>query len=441
LTIAGPPGRGYSPERRPVARSQSSWNHQPDYHHKVNDMSALGWVATGHRLLSASLRRRRNPRKSAARGSTPRLETLESISLLSHSSLTSAALRKLSAAVSSVTSTPAESIPFTTKSLAVATKADSTPAETTQTQTATVSTTLTNFLQPFAPPIALFNPTLGTLVSVQITATANVTSQIQAQNTSTSSSTTVHGNLTGNFQILGLNTPLAGSYDTNTPDVTLSPYTGGQFFQPPSGVTFDPLTSSNTQNVTLTDPASLAFFTSTAAQQAITPVLSEVATASVPPAPGNVFSTSSTSGSGSISVTYNYIPQSPTITQLVRFGLHHQPTQLLLTFSGPLNAIDAATPANYYIVAGNSHGGFNTGTRTIQVVKATYFPNTFQVVLQPAQRLNVHYQYQLHINLPGYNGQSVIQFGGKQSLAGFLNPHTGQFVPVIDGNIPPQFLK
>jgi hypothetical protein len=155
---------------------------------------------------------------------------------------------------------------------------------------------------------------------------------------------------------------------------------------------------------------------------------------------GNLVTQVSTSGSGVVTITYDFIPQSPQVTQLVRFGLHHQPTTLLLTFSGPLNQLDAQVPANYYVVAPNRRGSFTgPGTRIIPVIRATYDPATNQVLLLTGQRLNVHRQYQLHINLPGFTGQNVIQFGGVKSLGGFMNVHTGQFVPVTNGNIPAQF--
>jgi hypothetical protein len=264
-----------------------------------------------------------------------------------------------------------------------------------------------------------------------------------SQNTSTTSGADITGFVQGNYQLLGLDVPIAGALNGNTQTVTVAPFPGGPItFQPPAGVTFPPLNSNQTQTFTLTNPSDLAFFTATPARQAITPVLAEAAQAGASAPNGNLVTQVTTSGSGAITVVYNYIPQSPQVTQLVRFGLHHQPTLLLLTFSGPLNPVDAATPANYFIVKPNHAGSFTgPGTQIIPIVRATYNPDTNQVLLQPARRLNVHYQFQLHINLPGFTGQSVIQFGGKQSLGGFLNPHTGQFIPVTNGQIPPQFLN
>jgi hypothetical protein len=406
-------------------------------------MTALGWITTRPYKLPhvASLLRRRNPRKPARRGVAPRLELLESIEVLSHASVSAAALKHLAAQVARPT--PAQSIAFTSHQVVVNATPAATPAQTTQTQTATVPSTLTNFLQPFAPPVALFNPTLGQLISVQVTATASLTSQIKSENTSTTSGADITGFTQGNYQILGLDVPIAGAINNNTQTVTVGPFQGGPIdFTGPSSVTFPPLASTQTQTFTLTQPSDLAFFTQTAARQAITPVLAAVAQAGATAPNGNLVTQVTTSGSGNISVVYNYVPMSPSVTQIVRYGLHHQPTTLLVTFSGPLNAVDASTPANYYIVAANHAGSFTgPGTRIIPIVRATYNPATNQVALVPAHSLNVHYQFQLHVNLPGFNGNSsVIQFGGKQSLGGFLNPHTGQFVPVVNGVIPPQFL-
>jgi hypothetical protein len=405
----------------------------PD-NHKVNDMTAFGWVATGHRMLLASLTRRRRPRKPVTRASAPRLETLENIDLMSVSGLAKGAAKPPG-------SVSAEVVPFTTTQVAVPQSPLATPAQTSTIQTATVPQTLTNFLQPFNPTIDLFNPTVGQLVAVHVTATATLNSQIRSENTSTTSGADITGFTQGNYQILGLNAPIAGAINNNTATVTVAPSTGGPItFQPPSGVTFPPLVTTQTQTFDFTQPSDLAFFTATPARQALTPVLAAAAQSGATAPNGNLVTQVSTFGAGSVTVTYDFIPQSPQVTQLVRFGLHHQPTTLLLSFSGPLNQADASVPANYFVVAPNRHGSFSgPGTRIIPVIRATYNPVTNQVLLLTGERLNVHRQYQLHINLPGFTGQNVIQFGGVRSLGGFVNVHTGAFVPVTNGNIPAQF--
>lgn len=388
-------------------------------------MIAFGWIATGLRtsLASAFRRRRVRPaRKAAGRVLNPGLESLEAIELMSRASL------GLAAARAQIQHQPTvEAIPFTSQTISVNNAHAMTAMQTSQTtlaQTVTVPDTLTNFSQPFAPPIGLFNPSLGQLVAVHISATATLTSQIRSENTSTTSGADITGFTDGNFSIDGLTpAPITGELHGKTATVSVPPFAGGPIdFTGPSSVTFPPLTSTTTKTIDVTDPAQLAFYVASAGRTTIDPTLTANATAGANAPNGNLRTEVRTTGSGSITVTYEYIPQCPPVTGLVRFGIHHQPTRLVVTFGGPLpDVADATDPANYVIVARNARGTFTgPGTRTIPVTSAVYDPNTNSVTLTPARPLNVHQQFQLRITLPCNNGNPiVIQFGGKKSLGGF----------------------
>lgn len=119
----------------------------------------------------------------------------------------------------------------------------------------------------------------------------------------------------------------------------------------------------------------------------------------------------------------------PTPGKVVRFGVHHQPTQLVLNFVGPVNATLANNPNNYFVTT-------SSGAH-IKIVSARFDPATNSVTLIPAHKLNIHLRYDLSVNLPctGNCNTVVIPFGGKMSLGGFTN-HQGQFVPVVNGVIP-----
>src|SRR5262249_10768716 len=124
----------------------------------------------------------------------------------------------------------------------------------------------------------------------------------------------------------------------------------------------------------------------------------------------------------------------------VRFGIHHQPTTLQLFFSGPfdLATTDPTNTSFYKVIVPNKHGSFTgPGVTTIPISKAVYDPATNSVTLTTAKRLNVHHLFQLAVTLPCNNGNTVIvEFGGKQSLGGFQNPHhKNQFIPVVNGRI------
>ncbi|MFO0951631.1 MAG: Ig-like domain-containing protein [Isosphaeraceae bacterium] len=83
----------------------------------------------------------------------------------------------------------------------------------------------------------------------------------------------------------------------------------------------------------------------------------------------------------------------PQVTGLYRFGIHWQPTRVVLTFSRPMDAASVQFAANYAIVTGPQYH-----YRVVRVVSARYDAATQSVILTPAVRLNVHYTYTLVVN-------------------------------------------
>jgi hypothetical protein len=118
------------------------------------------------------------------------------------------------------------------------------------------------------------------------------------------------------------------------------------------------------------------------------------------------------------------------VASIGRIGLHHQPTQIVVTFSCVVNPTLAENPNNYSVIT-------PTGQR-IRIKSAAYNPATNSVTLVPAVRLNVHYRFQLEVMLPCPPGMPIstviIPFGGKMSLIGFHN-HLGEFVVVHDAQV------
>jgi len=96
---------------------------------------------------------------------------------------------------------------------------------------------------------------------------------------------------------------------------------------------------------------------------------------------------------------------SPTVTSLLRFGFHAQPTVLVLRFSTPLNALRAEDVRNYAIVTlgGSGRGGSRAGHR-IGVSLAVYDAATRTVTLYPSERLDVHNLYALTVRGTGARG-------------------------------------
>ena len=86
----------------------------------------------------------------------------------------------------------------------------------------------------------------------------------------------------------------------------------------------------------------------------------------------------------------------PAVVSLKRYGVHRQPTTLVLAFSTPLDPARAEDAGNYRIIAPDG--------RTIAVDSASYDPGTRTVSLRPHQALDVHRRYRLIVTGTGPRG-------------------------------------
>jgi hypothetical protein len=195
-------------------------------------------------------------------------------------------------------------------------------------------------------------------------------------------------------------------------------------------VTFPTLVIPDSGTTTYTDPASLAFFTSSAGRSAITLTMNATATSTASAPNGNLLTTTDTSASSSVTVSYTYQTVCPTVSGIGRIGVHHQRTLLVVSFDGPVDVTKAENRANYSVITGSG--------QRIPIRSATYNPATNSVTLYSSRRLNVHYHFRLSVVIPCANEMTpetvVIPFGSKQSLIGFHN-HKGEFVTVKNGRI------
>lgn len=97
------------------------------------------------------------------------------------------------------------------------------------------------------------------------------------------------------------------------------------------------------------------------------------------------------------------IPDGPHVVKLQRFGFHVRPTTLVLAFDQALDPATAQSPINYKITGPTGHA--------IAVRSVLYDPSTLTVTINPSERLNVHYAYQLTVQ--------GVDAGGLVSAAGF----------------------
>ena len=149
----------------------------------------------------------------------------------------------------------------------------------------------------------------------------------------------------------------------------------------------------------------------------------------------------------------NIMCPGPTIDGIGRFGVHMQPTRIVLTFSEALIPSTAQDLNNYRLVGPGRDGRIGPNDFTIIPIKsATYDPANNTVTLVPARSINVHYQYYLTVRgteggvtatcgalldgnndgMPGGNYYHVVD---RTILTGF-NDHNGNPVTVVNGQIP-----
>jgi hypothetical protein len=127
-----------------------------------------------------------------------------------------------------------------------------------------------------------------------------------------------------------------------------------------------------------------------------------------------------------------------------RFGVHLQPTLIVLSSDVPLNPATAQNVSNYEIVGPTT----SKHPAEIKIVSATYNPTTSMVTLRLGQRLDVHETYLLAVSgvesssggvLVGSNGEPGTPFVAtlnRSDLSGFTDIY-GNFVPLDHGQLYP----
>ncbi len=86
----------------------------------------------------------------------------------------------------------------------------------------------------------------------------------------------------------------------------------------------------------------------------------------------------------------------PRVEAVQRFGVHMQPTVLVLSFNQALEAVSATNMSNYRIMD-------PSGNR-VRIKSAIYDSKTNTVTLRPAERINLHHTYRLTVIGTGPNG-------------------------------------
>jgi hypothetical protein len=86
----------------------------------------------------------------------------------------------------------------------------------------------------------------------------------------------------------------------------------------------------------------------------------------------------------------------PTVVNVKRFGIHMQPTELVLSFNDGLDPTSAQNLSNYKIVGPAGHA--------VRIGSAVFDDATNTVTLHPTRRINLHHTYRLTVIGTGPHG-------------------------------------
>lgn len=337
-----------------------------------------------------------------------------------------------------------------------------------------VPTNFTN--RPFAPALQLFNASLGTLQSVQVSSDVVYNSEITIRNLSrVTPATGISASLAGaSYQVNGLGPTLSisGTPMKSAVAPDLPPWNGRPGQEPTATVN---LSVEDVRAPVLSSAADLAFFTARPGQATITPTITGLGGGTASASNGNGQVSQTTFVGATLTVRYTYIPSAPcllspgqyTIVQIptpanvvdgkasasgVVFSNPGSPQMLQVTVNTPtqdlinndFGKLTAACPVPGTIGRLGVHRQRTqlvlpfTGvvdpslasdprnymviaspTEHIPVVSARYNAATNSVTLIPARRLNVHYRFTLSFRLPCPDGPLTnLPFGGKTGLVG-----------------------
>ena len=171
------------------------------------------------------------------------------------------------------------------------------------TQTLSFPATPTNFTK--SATIAQFDPSLGTLTSVDVTFAGSLTSQIRAESRD-ANPMTITGQTEGTLAVQAPGIADLTLRPTSTVTFPAAAYDGVPDFGGTSGKDFGAVAADDSKSVTLTTPGDLAAYTGTGT----VPFSVGAASSSAATGPGNLLTDISSTGEATVNVVYHYLPHS-----------------------------------------------------------------------------------------------------------------------------------
>jgi hypothetical protein len=148
-----------------------------------------------------------------------------------------------------------------------------------------------------------FDPSLGQLTSVELVNAGSITSDISAENTSTTSGSTITGTVSGQLSLTGTGFEVDTSLENNAGTFTASVFDGSLDFSGASGKDFGARTASGSKSVTLTGNDMQAFIGTGSVQVTESTVATSTAAGG-----GNVLVGVQSNGQANVQVIYHYTP-------------------------------------------------------------------------------------------------------------------------------------
>ncbi|WP_020465971.1 choice-of-anchor E domain-containing protein [Singulisphaera acidiphila] len=172
-----------------------------------------------------------------------------------------------------------------------------------QTQALSFAATPTNYTK--SATIPQFDPSLGTLTSVDVTFAGTLASQIRVESRD-ANPMTVTGHTEGTLVVQAPGIADLMLRPTSTVTFPASAYDGVPDFGGTSGKDFGNVSADDTKSVTLTTPGDLAAYTGTGT----VPFSVGAASSSAAAGPGNLLTEISSTAAATVNVVYHYLPQS-----------------------------------------------------------------------------------------------------------------------------------
>lgn len=129
---------------------------------------------------------------------------------------------------------------------------------------------------------------------------------------------------------------------------------------------------------------------------------------------------------------FGELGQAVAVSDLKLYGIHQQPTRIVITLNGPVDSVGASNPANYTLIALGKDQSLGSPTNHRPAIASIVYDQVAgTITINTVRHLNIHYHYLLSLNLPGANpcnpAVNEVHVFGRSSVP-YFNVH-GKIIP------------